>query len=88
MADEFKADEYKSKFRPDQTALDQEVEAALGGVSLDDLYGFDKPQGDAQQGGEGQAPRRRAARGAGGSSRSTRTTRSSTSAARARASAR
>ena len=55
MADEFKADEYKSKFRPDQSALDQEVEAALGGVSLDDLYGFDKPGGDAQQGGEGAA---------------------------------
>ena len=40
-------DDYKEKFRPDDAALDQEVDAALAGVSMDDLYGFDKP-GPAQ----------------------------------------
>jgi small subunit ribosomal protein S1 len=38
-------DQYKEKFRPDaQTALDQEIADALNGVSLESLYGFDKPQ--------------------------------------------
>ncbi|MDQ3624287.1 MAG: S1 RNA-binding domain-containing protein [Verrucomicrobiota bacterium] len=36
-------DPLKEKFRPDDAALDKEVEDALAGVSLDDLYGFDKP---------------------------------------------
>ena len=64
MADEHKTDEYKEKFRPEQTALEQEVDAALAGVSLDDLYGFDKPaaEGDgatAAAGGGAQPPARR-----------------------------
>ncbi len=36
---------YKEKFRPaSDPALDQQVDAALGDVSLETLYGFDKPQ--------------------------------------------
>jgi small subunit ribosomal protein S1 len=39
----------KEKFRPDTSSLDREVEAALGGMSLDDLYGASAPpeQGDS-----------------------------------------
>src|SRR5439155_7161792 len=33
------SDDSKEKFRPDTSALDREVENALGGMSLDDLYG-------------------------------------------------
>src|SRR4051794_37245167 len=40
------SDPYKEKFRPDQQGLDQEVDAALSGVPLDDLMGL----------GEGSAP--------------------------------
>lgn len=36
-------DEFKQKFRPDDK-LDREIDAALSDVSLDSLYGFDKPQ--------------------------------------------
>lgn len=44
-------DPYKQKFRTDaDTALDQEVEAALEGMSIDDLYAFDKPQPSAGPG--------------------------------------
>jgi small subunit ribosomal protein S1 len=32
-------DEYKEKFRPDTSSLDQELDSALGAISLDDLYG-------------------------------------------------
>jgi small subunit ribosomal protein S1 len=32
-------DANKEKFRPDTSALDREVDSALGGMSLDDLYG-------------------------------------------------
>jgi small subunit ribosomal protein S1 len=32
-------DTSKEKFRPETSALDREVEAALGGMSIDDLYG-------------------------------------------------
>ncbi|MDB5298162.1 MAG: ribosomal protein [Phycisphaerales bacterium] len=53
MAEEVKADPYKAKFRPDQTAFDQEVEAALTGVAVDDLYGFDKPQPVSPQAADG-----------------------------------
>jgi small subunit ribosomal protein S1 len=36
---------YKDKFRPDLDAkLDAQVDAALGGLTEDDLYGFNKPQ--------------------------------------------
>ncbi len=48
-----KKDEYKAKFRPDDTKLDSEVEAALSGVPMEALYGFDKPQA-AQEPGGGQ----------------------------------
>ncbi len=40
----------KQKFRPDQSALDREIESALGGMSLDDLYGA-----AAQQPGESRS---------------------------------
>src|SRR5262245_36287834 len=42
-------DEFKQKFRPDQTKLDAEIDAALDGVSLDALYGFDKPEQQAAE---------------------------------------
>jgi ribosomal protein S1 len=36
---------YKEKFRPDADArLDAQIDAALGDVQMDQLYGFDKPQ--------------------------------------------
>ncbi len=45
-------DPYKQKFRSDaDTALDREVEAALGGMSVEDLYDFDKPQTKPEPGG-------------------------------------
>jgi small subunit ribosomal protein S1 len=39
-------DSYKQKFRPDQSALDKEVDAALAGMSLDELYAYDKPKAE------------------------------------------
>jgi small subunit ribosomal protein S1 len=42
----------KEKFRPEDSALDREVDAALGGMSVEDLYGFDKPIPAAPQGGD------------------------------------
>ncbi len=44
MSNPSKNDDYKQKFRPDDTAVDKEVEAALGDLSIEDLYGFDKPK--------------------------------------------
>jgi ribosomal protein S1 len=41
MAKKNIGDEYKAKFRPDETALDREVDAALAGVPLDSLYAQD-----------------------------------------------
>src|SRR3954463_9426533 len=38
---EQQTDPLKEKFRPDDSALDKEVDAALGGVSIEDLLGFD-----------------------------------------------
>jgi small subunit ribosomal protein S1 len=35
--------QYKEKFRPDDAALDREVDAALSGLSMDELYDFNKP---------------------------------------------
>ena len=35
--------QYKEKFRPDDSALDREVDAALSGLSMDELYDFNKP---------------------------------------------
>jgi small subunit ribosomal protein S1 len=37
------SDDYKEKFRPEDK-LDAEIDAALDGVSMESLYGFDKPQ--------------------------------------------
>lgn len=46
-------DQYKEKFRPDSdSALERELNAALGGVELEKLYGFDKPQEKPQEGAE------------------------------------
>jgi small subunit ribosomal protein S1 len=47
---EQQTDPFKEKFRPDDSALDQEVDAALGGLSIEALYGFDKPIPAAPQG--------------------------------------
>ncbi|QOV89597.1 S1 RNA-binding domain-containing protein [Humisphaera borealis] len=44
MAEDLKADPFKEKFRADESALDSELNAALTGVEVDSLYGFDKPQ--------------------------------------------
>src|SRR5689334_13945643 len=44
-------DESKQKFRPDDDKLNKEIDDALSGVSLDDLYGFDKPQAPADPAG-------------------------------------
>ncbi len=50
-------DELKAKFRPDDSALEQEVDAALSGVSMDALYEFDKPQpGSGDGAGASTAP--------------------------------
>jgi small subunit ribosomal protein S1 len=43
-------DEYKQKFRPDDPKTDSEVDAALSGLSMDALYGFDKPQASPAEG--------------------------------------
>ncbi len=43
MAEQLNNDPYKAKFRPDEATLNQQVDAALEGVSMDQLYGFDKP---------------------------------------------
>jgi small subunit ribosomal protein S1 len=48
MPTEPQSDDYKQKFRPDQSALDREVDDALAAVSMEDLYGFDKPQPSAE----------------------------------------
>src|SRR5579859_1961709 len=45
------ADQYKQKFRPDSDpALEKELEAALGDVSVEQLLGFDKPQDPQEPG--------------------------------------
>jgi small subunit ribosomal protein S1 len=43
-------DEYKAKFRPEDAKLDREIDEALAGVSMDDLYGFNKPQPQQEPG--------------------------------------
>ncbi len=46
-------DSYKEKFRPDADAkLDAQIDAALGDVSVDALYGFDKPRSGGTETGE------------------------------------
>src|SRR4051812_18309525 len=37
------ADEFKEKYRPTDK-LDDEIDSSLGDLSLDSIYGFDKPQ--------------------------------------------
>src|SRR5436190_2232313 len=44
MAKKHQDQQFKEKFRPDDSALDKQVDAALADVSMDALYGFDKPQ--------------------------------------------
>ncbi|MGA2440953.1 MAG: S1 RNA-binding domain-containing protein [Tepidisphaeraceae bacterium] len=49
MASNQADDPYKQKFRPDADAkLDAQIDAALGGASMDDLYGFNKPPAAAE----------------------------------------
>jgi small subunit ribosomal protein S1 len=51
MADQQQSDQYKEKFRADaDPALDRELDAALAGVSMDELYAFDKPKTQAAEG--------------------------------------
>jgi small subunit ribosomal protein S1 len=51
MADQQQSDQYKEKFRADaDPALDRELDAALAGVSMDELYVFDKPRPQAAEG--------------------------------------
>ena len=61
---EQQTDPFKEKFRPDDSTLDQEVDAALGGVSIDDLYGFGETPPAVPQGGD--VPAVAGAPGAGG----------------------
>jgi small subunit ribosomal protein S1 len=42
MAKKTFGDEYKEKFRPDDSALDKEIDDALAGVQLDELYQKDR----------------------------------------------
>ena len=42
-------DEYKQKFRPDDVKIDSEVDEVLSGLSMDALYGFDKPQTQSRE---------------------------------------
>ncbi len=75
---------YKAKFRPDtDSKLDAQIDTALSDVSLDALYGFDKPKSPEPTGGDGGRDKgvRR-----GKSSPLARTMPSSISAARARGS--
>jgi small subunit ribosomal protein S1 len=47
-------DAYKEKFRPDADAkLDAQIDAALDGLSMDALYGFDKPKSVQESGEKG-----------------------------------
>jgi small subunit ribosomal protein S1 len=50
-------DEYKQKFRPDDAKIDSEVDAALSELSMDALYGFDKPQSQSRES-AGKGPRK------------------------------
>jgi small subunit ribosomal protein S1 len=56
-------DQYKAKFRPTDSALDREVEAALAGVSLDELYDSTGAKPQASPGAPGQAGARGPRRG-------------------------
>jgi small subunit ribosomal protein S1 len=51
MANPQQGDEYKEKFRPDaDPALERELEAALGSVSVEQLMGLDRPQEQREPG--------------------------------------
>src|SRR4051812_3054070 len=60
MSNDPRSDELKQKFRPDQSALDAELDAALANVSMEELYGFNKPQtsAPAAKGGSGHIPQK------------------------------
>src|SRR5437762_13184458 len=64
MANSQPGEEYKEKFRPEDTALDREVDAALGDLKIEELYAFDKPQ---PGGGEAGGPKGPGAESAGDS---------------------
>ena len=56
---EQQADQYREKFRPDNdSSLDSEVEAALGGLSVDEIVAQGPQQPRNQSGGEGNATKR------------------------------
>ncbi len=57
------SDPLKEKFRPDDAALNKEIDDALSGVSLDDLYGFDKPGPAQTQGSPQQSQQKTTRRG-------------------------
>ncbi len=42
MAKNSFGDALKAKFRPDESVLDNEIDAALAGVALDELYAKDR----------------------------------------------
>jgi small subunit ribosomal protein S1 len=51
MSSMSKAEDYKSKFRPEaKDSLDAQLDAALSGLSDDELYGSDAPQAPAPKG--------------------------------------
>lgn len=53
------SDPLREKFRPQvDTRLDRELAEAIGDVSLDELYGFDKPQPQQPASAGGKGPRR------------------------------
>ena len=57
MAESTQPDQYKEKFRPDaDPSLDKEVEAALSGVSVEQLYGFDQRRAPADASQQPAAP--------------------------------
>jgi small subunit ribosomal protein S1 len=62
MAKDNPSEQYKEKYRPENTALEREVEAALAGVSLDELYGQRSEQAPGaesqQQPASAKGPRR------------------------------
>ena len=62
MAKDNPSEQYKEKYRPENTALDREIEAALAGVSLDELYAT-SGQGPEQPAPSGAAPQPPSAKG-------------------------
>src|SRR5438270_6115795 len=56
MATPDQGEEYKQKFRPEDPSLDREVDAALGGLKIEELYAYDKPQPGGGEAGRPNAP--------------------------------